>query len=88
MVRDTTNDDDLIAQHDKAAKCATVWRRLQRDLAALPVYCVADAASRAAAEAVMVRLVEQEAAALGRMVRLREQLGRRPPRRPVPTAGA
>lgn len=81
------DEQQMIKLHDKAAREACAWRTLQRELEekrdeivpAAPHPDRLDAIT--GFESVMSRLCAEEAAAWGRMMRLREQIGRRPPRR-------
>jgi hypothetical protein len=82
----------LIELHDAAAHEACIWRWLQELLGAGRDELLAAAPDRLGAieafESVMTQLCVEEGAAMGRMLRARELLGRRPPRRSLLTASA
>lgn len=84
----TIRDPDRLRDlHDAAAQQACIWRRLQELLAERREELLSTASDRLAAigafESVMTELCVREGAATGTMLRIREQLGRRPARRPA-----
>ena len=86
------DNEQLMRAHDESAQEACIWRRLQGLLAeqrdALLAAAPDQLAAGAAFERMMIRLCVEEGAAQGRMLRAREQLGRRPPRRAAEATSA
>lgn len=82
-----SDEENLMKLHDKAAREARGWQILQAELERLRSEMVPPSghpeypAALRGFETTMGRLRAEEGTALGTMMRLREQLGRRPPRR-------
>lgn len=84
--------DRLRDLHDAAADDACIWRRLQGLLAEQREEFLLTASDRLAAvcafQSAMVELCMREGAAMGTMLRIREQLGCRPAPRRTDTVSA
>ena len=82
-----TDEQHLIELHDEAAFAACGWRKLQEILEEVAAEIIPSTthpdhpAAMRAVDSLMGRMRAEEGEAAGRMMRLRERLGRRPPRR-------